>query len=266
MESKKNLGTAVVTGASSGIGAGLADQLASQGYNLKLVARRADRLETLAEQLSSKYSVTVTNIVADLGSAADLKKVADDISSDSEITMLINNAGTSTLGSTIETPVDKQLEMINVNITSLTLLSNAVLPGFKARNKGVLINIASVLGFYATAFSAVYSGTMAFVVNYSRGLQEEYKDTAVKIQIVLPAATDTEIWEVGGIPVSALPVETVMTVEDCVNAIIAGLEFAEDFILPSVDDEALIKLYDDTRIKLFQASQTGKPASRYSVV
>lgn len=265
MESKKTLGTAVVTGASSGIGAELANQLASQGYNLKLVARRADRLETLAAELRSNYGVKVTNIVADLGSSADLAKVVADISADQEITMLINNAGTSTLAKTIETSVEKQLEMINVNLTSLTLLSNAVLPNFKARNHGTLINIASVLGFFATATSAVYSGTKAYVINYTRGLQQEYKDTNVNIQIVMPATTDTEIWEVGGVPLSALRQDTIMTVKDCVAAILAGLELGENFTLPSVDDQELINLYEQTRLKLFSATQTGIPASRYKV-
>jgi short-subunit dehydrogenase len=264
MSNKQTLGTAVITGASSGLGAELANQLASKGYNLKLVARRADRLEALATTLRGKYGVTVTNIVADLGAPADLKKVADNISSDAEITMLINNAGTVTLAKSVETTVEKQLEMINVNITGITLLANAVLPGFKARNNGTLINIASVLGLHSLDFTAVYSGTKAYVVNYTRGLQEEFKDTNVRIQVVLPASTDTEIWEVGGLSVAVLPPETVMTITDCVNAILTGLEKGENLTLPSVNDDALIKAYDEARIKLFSASQTGKPASRYT--
>lgn len=263
MQKSNNMGTAVVTGASSGLGVVYAERLAKRGYDLKLVARRGHRLEVLATKLRDQFGVQVTNIVADLGSQKDLESVANELTKDTGITMLINNAGTSTLNEFIATPAEKQQAMIDVNIVALTVLSNAVLPGFKSRNKGILINIASVLGYHTLPISALYSGTKAFVVHFTNGLQQEYKDTNVTIQLVLPASTATEIWEVGGVPISALDPQTVMTIEDCVNASLAGLDLKEPATWPSLEDNTLYQAYEDARLKLFSATQTGKPASRY---
>jgi short-subunit dehydrogenase len=264
MKENKELGTAVVTGASSGLGEVFAERLAERGYNLKLVARRKDRLDALAEKLQSKYGIKVTNLVADLGSDSELEKVAEDLRTDSSITLLINNAGTSTLSAVATTSVAKQKEMVNVNVTALMLLSNAVLPRFIEKNAGIVINVASVLGFYTLPISAVYSGTKGFVVQYTQGLQEEVKGSNVRVQLVNPATTATEIWEVGGVPLSALVQSTIMTTEDCVDAILSGLDKGELVTHPSVHDQKLIDTYEDARIKLFVGSQNGKPAERYN--
>ncbi|MDB5147830.1 MAG: AraC family transcriptional regulator [Mucilaginibacter sp.] len=263
MNENKAMGTAVVTGASSGLGEVFAERLAKRGYNLKLVARRKERLDVLADKLQSKYGVKVTNLVADLGSETDLENVINDLSADKSITLLINNAGTSTLASVTKTSVAKQKAMVNVNITALMLLSNAVIPNFVERNEGILINIASVLGFYSLPISAVYSGTKGFVVQYTQGLQEELKGTNIRVQLVNPATTATEIWEVGGVPLSVLDQATIMTTEDCVDAALSGLDQGELATHPSVNDQKLIDAYEDARIKLFQGSQSGKPAERY---
>ena len=263
MKENKEMGTAVVTGASSGLGEVFAERLAERGYNLKLVARRKERLDTLAAKLQDKYGIRVTNLVADLGSAADLEKVVADLRADNSISLLINNAGTSTLSSVTKASAEQLREMVNVNVTALMLLSHAVLPRFIGENKGTLINIASVLGFYALPVSAVYSGTKGFVVQYTLGLQEEVKGTNVRIQLVNPATTATEIWEVGGVPLSALEQSTIMTTEDCVDAILAGLDKGELITHPSVNEQELIDSYEDARIKLFQGSQSGQPAERY---
>jgi short-subunit dehydrogenase len=264
MTEKNKMGTAVVTGASSGLGEVFAERLAKRGYDLKLVARRKDRLNVLAEKLRSQYGIKVTNLVADLGLDTDLKKVAEELRNDKSITLLINNAGTSSLTSVTKTSVEKQKEMVNVNITALMLLSNTILPQFLEKNEGTLINIASVLGFYSLPISAIYSGTKGFVIQYTKGLQEEVKGTNIHIQLVNPATTATEIWEVGGVPLSALEQSTIMKTEDCVDAILAGLDKGELMTHPSVNDQNLIDAYEDARIKLMQGSQTSQPAERYT--
>jgi short-subunit dehydrogenase len=263
MKTNNELGTAVVTGASSGLGKVFAQRLAARGYNLKLVARREEKLNELAVELRSKYGVTVTNITADLSAPADLEKVAADLQNDDKITFLINNAGTSTLAPVTQTPIAKQKEMVDVNITALMLLSSAVLPGLIKRNEGTLINIGSVLGAYTLPVSSIYSGTKGFVVQYTRGLQEEVKGTNVKVQLVNPSITATEIWEVGGVPLSALDQAAIMTTEDCVDAALAGLDAGELATFPSVHNQELIDTYEEARINLFTGSQTGKPAERY---
>lgn len=263
MQKNINMGTAVVTGASSGLGAIFAERLAERGYNLKLIARRGERLEALATKIRNQFDVEVTSVIADLGSKKDLESVIQQISNDEEISLLINNAGTSTLNNFTDTSSEKQSAMIDVNITALMALSNAVLPGFKNRDKGTLVNIASVLGYYTLPVSAIYSGTKAFVVHFTNGLQQEFKDTNVNVHLVLPASTATEIWEVGGVPISALNPDTVMTIENCVDAVMAGLDLKESATWPSVEDVELYNLYEEARLKLFAATQTGKPATRY---
>jgi len=264
MYKKNELGTAVITGASSGLGEVFAERLAKRGYDLKLVARRKDRLDAIAQNLEGKYGIKVTNIVADLGSLTELEKVAEDIKNDKSISMLINNAGTSTLASSTSTSVSKQQEMVNVNVTAVMLLSNAVLPQFIEKNEGTLINIASILGFYSLPISSIYSGTKGFVIQYTKGLQEEVKGTNIRIQLANPATTATELWEVGGVPLSALEQATIMTSDNCVDAILAGLDKGELTTHPSVNDQNLIYAYEDARIKLMQGSQSGLPAERYA--
>jgi short-subunit dehydrogenase len=263
--SKADQGTAVVTGASSGIGKVYADRLAKRGYSLILVARRGDRLEELAQQLRKDQGVSVETLVADLGNSADLKKVADTIAADNRITMLVNNAGTSKFASSTRVPLADVDQQMDVNSKALTHLSLAVLPGFKERNRGTIINIGSVLSFYVTPNTTAYSGTKGQVMLFTMGLQKELADTKVIVQLVLPATTATEIWDVAGVGLKALDPATIMTAEDCVDAALTGLDRGEAVTLPSVDDPQLWAAFDEARLKLFAASQTGKPASRYGI-
>jgi short-subunit dehydrogenase len=179
--------------------------------------------------------------------------------------VLVNNAGLGRLAPVAKAPLRDSLTQIALNITALTRLTHAVLPGFVARNKGVIINIASVMGIHALPISSVYSGSKAFVLNFSRGLQAELAETAVKVQVVLPASTATEIWDASGVPLSALDASTVMTTENLVDAALAGLDKGEPVTWPSVADEKLWEKFDTARSELFAASQTGKPAPRYAV-
>lgn len=264
MGNSQKLGTAVITGASSGLGAVFAERLAKRGYDLKLVARRQDRLIALAEKLQDKYAVRVTTLVADLSSVSDIEKIVNDLSNDKDITLLINNAGTSTMAPLTQTPWKKQKAMIDVNITAVVLLTNAVLPGFVDRNTGVLINISSVMALHSLPVSALYSASKAFVSLYTRGLQQELKDTGIQVQLVNPSATATEIWEVGGVPLSQLDENSIMTVEDCVDAALSGLDNKELESYPSVESLTVIEAYDKAASDLFAAAQSGKPASRYN--
>jgi hypothetical protein len=257
--------TAVVTGASSGLGAVYADRLAARGYNLILVARRADRLTTLASKISAEHGAEVQVLAADLESEADLQNIERILSTDSEISLLVNNAGLAKLRPLASSPLQDSTTQIGVNITALTRLTHAVLPGMVARKEGAIINIASVLAVHSLATSSVYSGSKAYVLAFSRGLQAELANTGVKVQVVLPASTATEIWseEVSGVPLSALREDTVMTAEDCVDAALTGFDMGESVTWPSVADAELWKTFDDARFNLFAATQVGTPAPRY---
>jgi short-subunit dehydrogenase len=258
-------GTAIVTGASSGLGKVYADRLAKRGYDLILIARRGDRLAELAQQLRKDQGVSVETFVADLGNPADLKRAADHVAADNRIAMLVNNAGTSKHAPSSQVPLADVDQQLAVNSKALTHLSLAVLPGFRERNRGTIINIGSVLSFYVTPNTTAYSGTKGQVMLFTLGLQQEVADTKITVQLVLPAATATEIWDVAGVGLKALDPATIMTAEDCVDAALAGLDRGEAVTLPSVDNPQLWAAFDDARVKLFAASQTGKPASRYGL-
>jgi short-subunit dehydrogenase len=257
-------GTAVVTGASAGIGKVYADRLAARGYDLLLVARRGDRLTAVAEELRSAHGVKVETLVADLGSAVELEGVAKRIEADETISLLLNNAGTSTFGHVGTTSLAAINAMNAVNMTAPVRLSAAVLPGFKARNAGTIINIGSVLGFRGLPISTIYSSTKAYVNLFTRGLQEELRGTNIRVQLVAPAATATDIWELSGVPLSNLDPATVMTVGAMVDAALVGLDRGEAVSMPSVEDaEALLANFDAGALSLLGASQHGTPAARY---
>ncbi len=260
-----SLGIAVVTGASAGLGKVYADRLAKRGFDLILVARRKERLDELSQRLQQSYGIKAEVVAADLGEAGDLRRVSDLIASNERITMLVNNAGTCTFKSSIDLPGDRVQEMLDVNEKSVIHLSLAVLPNFVKRGSGTLVNVGSVLSYYAIPISTAYSATKANVMLFTIGLRDELAASGVRVQLVLPASTDTEIWDVAGVGIGILDPETVMTAEDCVDAALAGLDSGETVTLPSVEDASLWEAFDAARIKLFQGSQTKKPASRYGL-
>ena len=253
------LGTAVVTGASSGIGKVYAEKLGERGFDLILIARRADRLSALAEQLKAKHGIAVANLVADLSKPEDLERVAQHLEGDASITMLVNNAGTSVMGLFVDAKPGVIADMLSVNVLALTRLALAVLPGFKQRDRGTLINMGSILGYYGYPGTSAYSGTKAYILNFTRGLQAELASSNVKVQLVAPAGTATEGWDSTTVDSSI-----VMTAEECVEVSLKGLDMQEPATLPSVNDLHLLATYEAAASALMGASQTGKSANRYS--
>jgi uncharacterized protein len=257
---------AVVTGASSGIGAVYADRLAARGYDLILVARRADRLEALCAQVSKAHGIKAHPLVADLTKDQDLARIETVLSTNEDVRVLVNNAGLARLAPAALTPAGDVQSQLALNITALTRLTQAVLPAFVARNEGLIINIASVLAVHSLPISAVYSGTKAFVLQYSAGLQQELAATGVKVQLVLPASTATELWDASGVPLAALNQAAVMSTEHMVDAALAGLDQGETVTWPSLADASLWQKYENARSELFAGTQAGKPAPRYQIV
>src|SRR5438132_3986989 len=234
--SDSSKGTAVVTGASRGIGAVYADRLAKRGYDLILVARDQARLETLSARLTRETGRSATLLPADLNDKAALAKVEKILRNDQIITMLVNNAGTASIAPLLNADVEKMDEMIALNVTALTRLTYAAAPAFVARGAGTIINIASVVGISPEALNGVYGATKAYVIALSHSLQHELADKGIRIQAVLPAATATEIWESAGLPWQNLPPSIVMTPEDMVDAALVGLDQGELVTLPSLQD------------------------------
>ena len=255
--------TAIVTGASSGIGATYAEHLAARGYDLILVARRAERLQALSARLAQAHGAKVEAVAADLTQEAGLARVEQILVANPAVSLLVNNAGNGKLGATVAMSAADAAATIALNVTALTRLTRAALPPFLARNTGAIINVASVMALHSLSITSLYSGTKAFVLAFSRGIQEELADTGVRLQVVLPAGVATEFYDHAGIPLSAFDPAVVMTAEDMVGAALAGFDRGETITLPSVHDLALWDNYEAARAALFGATQNGKPAPRY---
>ena len=204
-------GTALITGASSGIGAVYADRLARQGYDLILVARSQAKLNALANHLSNETGRTVEVVAADLKDKADLLRVEDILRRDASITLLVNNAGVGAVMPLLGSPVDDMEDMITLNVTALMRLAYAVAPGFVARGTGTLINISSIVAIAPEILNGVYGGTKSFVLSLSQSMHRELADKGIRIQAVLPGATATDFWSEAGNPVENLPQEIVMS-------------------------------------------------------
>ncbi|MDX8447740.1 SDR family NAD(P)-dependent oxidoreductase [Mesorhizobium captivum] len=263
MSTKDNKGTAVITGASSGIGAVYADRLAGQGYDLVLVARRADRLQEVADKLAYAYGRKVKTIVADLADDNDVRRIEQAIAADDSVTLLVNNAGLGGQQVVATADADAAERMIKVNVIALTRLTRAVLPGLLARNRGAIVNIASVLA-YETSFGGIYSGTKAYVVNFTEGLHREVAGTDVTVQVVLPGATRTDFWELAGSDIDQLPKEIIMTADDLVDAALVGLARGEAVTAPALADETKVATFLGARQAFYGSLHADKPAARYA--
>ena len=164
----ENKGTALITGASSGIGAIYADRLARRGHDLILVARNKDRLQALAKRLKGETGRSVEIMAADLTAKTDLKKVEERMKTDASISMLINNAGVGATAPLLGSDIMKMDDMIALNVSVLTRLAYAAAPGFVARGKGTIINIASIVAVAPEVLNGVYGGSKAFVLALSQ--------------------------------------------------------------------------------------------------
>ncbi|MFJ6070997.1 SDR family NAD(P)-dependent oxidoreductase [Streptomyces sp. NPDC093065] len=243
MAGDREAGTAVVTGASSGIGAEYAAQLARRGWDLVLVARRADRLATVAERLGD--GVAVTTVVADLADQADLVRVTERVAQD-DVSLLVNNAGINGYGAFAAADAGLLAKVLGVNVVAPTVLARAALPHMTARGRGAVINVASLLAFAGSLppvplpHRAVYAGTKGYMVTFTRTLAAEVAATPVRVQVVCPGLTATEFHlGAGDTPVSGrerVHDEGGMPPADVVTASLSALEAREVVCVPGLRD------------------------------
>ena len=262
--STSNKGVALVTGASSGIGAIYADRLARRGHDLILVARSQQRLDELARRLAAETGRKVETVTADLGNGADLGRIERLLRTDTRITVLVNNAGVGAVAPLLASDVEKMEDMIALNVTALTRLTYAAVPGLVARGGGAIINIGSVVGIGPEILNGVYGGTKAFVLAFSQSLHNELADKNVRVQAVLPGATATDFWDVAGRPVSDLPSQIVMRADDMVDAALAGFDQGELVTIPALPEAADWHAYEAARQKLLPNLSHVTPAARYT--
>jgi uncharacterized protein len=180
---------ACITGASAGIGAAFARQLAAQGHDLILTARREDRLNALRDDLQAAHNITVTVIPADLSVRADVARLAGVIAQTDALTVLVNNAGFGTMGDFAASDIDQQIAMVDVHINATMALCRAALPGMIALKRGDIINVSSIAAFLN---GTTYSASKAYLNTFSSGLQAEVKPHGIRVQALCPGYTYTE--------------------------------------------------------------------------
>ncbi|MES2185786.1 MAG: SDR family NAD(P)-dependent oxidoreductase [Pseudomonadota bacterium] len=260
-----SLGTALVTGASSGIGATYARKLAARGHAVLLVARNGQRLEALAAELRAAHGVKADVLVADLTAPADVDAVIRRLQSDTSIDLLLNNAGMATDGNLLDGEPAAIDAMVALNVVAVTRLAQAAAKVFAARGKGTLVNVASVLALAPERFNAVYAASKAFVLALTQGLDTELQPHGVRVQAVLPGATRTEIWSRSGKDVDSFPAEMVMEVDDMVDAALAGLDMGELVTIPPLQDGGDWDALNAARLALAPKLSLRDPAPRYGV-
>jgi short-subunit dehydrogenase len=190
---------AVVTGASSGMGAEYAKLFARDGHELVLVARREDRLAALAAEIEKAHGVRAHVVPADLATAAGVGRVVDGVKSlGLDVEFLVNDAGFATSGTFAESDLEHQLDLVKVNVIALLALTRSFLPSMIARRRGRILNVGSTAGFVPGPFMAVYYASKAFVNSFTEALGYELRGTGVTVTVSCPGATATEFAGVAG--------------------------------------------------------------------
>jgi len=240
----RTAGTALVTGASSGIGEEFARQLARRGWNLVLVARRKDRLEQLATALSAIRGVRAEVIQADLATDAGAAQVEERLRS-GDIDLLVNNAGFGTVGEFGKLPLARELGEINLNVRALVHLTHAALEPMMERRRGAIINVASMAAFEPVPYNATYAATKAFVLHFSEAVHEEAKEYGVTVTCLCPGPVRTEFQQVAGIDGRRMRARVLLRymartgVDTVVEAALSAMEEGRAVVIPGVLHRAI---------------------------
>lgn len=258
-------GTVLITGASTGIGALYADRFARRGHDLILVARNGERLAAVARRIVTATGRKVETVKADLTVPAELRSIEDMLRTNTQISVLVNNAGIGAAEPLVASNVDRMEDMIRLNVTALTRLTYAAAPAFVARGNGTIINIASAVAIAPELLNGVYGATKAFVLALTQSLLHEIADKGVRVQAVLPGATATEFWDTAGKPVHQLPTEIVMSADDLVDAALVGLDLGETITLPSLPNQAEWDRYEAQRRAMAPKVSSAITAPRYNL-
>jgi hypothetical protein len=231
---------ALITGASAGIGWALAEQLAAGGTNLVLTARRADRLQTLAAELSAKNQVRTEVFVADLvrpEAPAEIHSFT--ARKNIEIELLINNAGFGAFGYTHELPIEKLLDMIQVNCSAVVHLTRLYLPAMVARRHGDVLIVGSTASFQAVPFLAVYSATKSFDLLFAQAVAEEVREFGVRVCALCPGSTETEFQQVAQEP--DRPMRVAETADKVARVGLEALARGKSYVVSGVFNRVMLE-------------------------
>jgi short-subunit dehydrogenase len=258
---------ALVTGASSGIGAAYAARLAREGYDVVLVARRRERLEELAERLRREAHTHAEVLAADLTDAGALAQVEACVAEDESLSLLVNNAGFGGYRPFVQVDPAIVDGLINIHIRAVARLTRAALPGMVRRGAGGVINVASLLALSGPIppnplpYRATYAGAKAFMVTFVQALAGELSGTGVRVQVCLPGVVATEFHTVQGMDLSKRPR---MTADDVVTASLAAFAQGEVTCIPALDDTSLVeRLMEVQRAVVGAAAFTPTLSRRY---
>lgn len=231
--------SALVTGASAGIGLAFAERLARDQYDLVLVARSRDRLEQIAKRLREERGVAVEVLAADLTVSEELERVEKRIAEDPTLDLLVNNAGFGTQGRFAELDLEREEAEIRLNVIALVRLSRAALPHMLQRGRGEIVNVSSMAGFYPGPFLATYGATKAFVTSFTESLSEELRGSGIRVQALCPGFTRTEFQERASIDTSQIPGFAWMSADAVVEASLQGLARGDVIVVPGGLNKAL---------------------------
>ncbi|REG50964.1 hypothetical protein B0G80_7440 [Paraburkholderia sp. BL6669N2] len=253
--------TVLITGASTGIGAVYADRFARRGHPIVMVARDIERMQKIAARLRIETAVEIEILKADLNESADVMKIETRLRDDSNLGVLVNNAGTALPGTFIEQSSEDVTRLVGLNVTALTRLASAVAPRFARAGQGAIVNIGSVVGLAPELGMSVYGATKAFVLFLSQGLHLELGPKGVYVQAVLPSGTRTELWQHAGRDVNAI--EGVMDVDELVDAALVGFDKRETVTIPALPDLAQWERYEAARTAMLPNLRQQRAAVRY---
>lgn len=235
--------TALITGASAGIGLELAKQFAAHGHDLILVARNRDALEAAAGTVEGRYDIKATVIASDLAQPESPQRVFESVMAEGlRVDILVNNAGFGFAGPFVETDIDRELDMIQVNITAVTHLTKLFLQPMVLRRSGRILNVASTAGFQPGPLMSVYYASKAYVISLSQALDEELRNTGVTVTCLCPGATATEFAERAGLTNTRLFTLTgVANAEDVARHGYAATMRGDRLALPGIKNKAQIQ-------------------------
>jgi short-subunit dehydrogenase len=232
--------TALITGASSGIGEELAKLAAADGCNLVLVARRLEKLRALARDLSVAHGVSARVITADLADPAAPRRISEELEKERlAIDILVNNAGLGIYGPFWKRDLRKELEVVQVNVVALTELTGLLLPGMISRKRGRILNVASTAAFQPGPWMAVYYATKAYVLSFSEAIAEELKGTGVTVTALCPGPTSTEFQGAAGVDTALLPGAFVMDAQKVAHAGWAAAKQGKRVVIPGLTNKLL---------------------------
>lgn len=230
---------ALITGASSGLGAEFAKEFAQRGYDLVVTARREDKLAALATDLAGSNGASVTVIAADLSSDDGCRALlAGLIEREIDVDVLVNNAGAAHTGPFADMPPGRALELVDLNVRALVQLTEGVLPGMRARGRGHVLNVASIVGFQAVPGMTAYSASKAFVLSFSEGLAEELVGSGVRVTALCPGLTKTEM--VADLDVAQVPELLMADAGQVVRDGVSAMKRGEVVYVPGAANQALV--------------------------